>query len=740
MERSVARRQEIDCVFAAALDLAPSERRALLARTERDDPELAREVGGLLQLAEQPDSRLTPEAVLAGPFWDDWLAGGELVEDAVARGERIGAWRVIGELGRGGMATVLLAERADGAFQQRAALKLLRGAGGSAAEEEAVRRFAQERQILATLDDPSIARLLDGGIDEKGRPYIVMEYVAGRPIDRFCDERRLTVDQRLELFAVVAKAVLHAHRKRIIHRDLKPANIFVTGDGEVKLLDFGIAKLLDAELAGPYAAPPTRTVARLLTPEYASPEQVRGEPVTAASDVYQLGLLLYELLTGQRAHRLERPSLSEAERVICAVAPKHPSTVVTPVLARQLRGDLDDIVAKALRKEPERRYASPRQLLDDLDRHRLGLPVAAGRGTFTYRAHRFLARHRRVLGLSILLLMLIAGSALTVSLQSRRIDHEAAAAARVKKIVVDLLAASNPGVSKGEALTPRKLLDRALARVDIELAGEPALRAEMLTALGDTYSSRGLFDQATPLLEEALAIRRRLRQDPLAVAKAARSLARNLHFMGRWTEAEPFYREALAIRRRLLGERSEATGQSLLDLGSLRQSRGEAAAAEPLLRRALAIQLAISRPDDPDLGDPLRILGQAREDQGDRIEAERLYRRSVSVLRRALGDEDPVVAMSQDSLGRLLVAKGELAEADTILTSNLALRRRLYGASHPTLGMSLMSLGLLRQRQGRAGEARELFEQALAMETSLFGATYPLAREARSYLDALARR
>ena len=730
MESCVERLKEIDRVFAEALDVAPDERKALLARMRRDDPELAGEVSHLLRLAERPDSRLTPERLLDGPFWADWIDG-----DAAAAGERIGAWRVLREIGRGGMATVFLAERADGAFQHRVALKLLRY---GADREEVMRRFAQERQILATLSHPSIARLLDGGIDEKGRPYIVMEHVEGMPIDRFCEERRLTIDQRIELFIVVARALLFAHRHLIIHRDLKPSNIFVTGGGEVKLLDFGIAKLLEPELAGPFAAPRTRTVMRLMTPEYASPEQVRGEPVTTASDVYQLGLLLYELLTGQRAYRLERVTLGEAERVICTEAPKRPSTVAAPPLARRLRGDLDDIIEKSLRKEPERRYSSPEQMIEDLERHRSGLPVTASRGTSTYRARKFIARHRFGLTMTVLLASLLMGSALAAMVQARRIAREAATKERVQEIVVDLFAASNPGNSKGEEINARKLLDQGVARIDTELAGEPALQADLLVALGETYGTRGLFGEAVSLLEEALAIRRSLPQaDPLAVATAARSLAVNLHYMGRWEDAEPFYREALSVRRRHLGEESVATAESLVDLGSLLHSRGDAAAAEPLLRQGLAIELRLSRRDDPGLGTPLRILGQALEDQGDRVSAERLYRRSVAVLRQGLGGEDPVVAMSQDSLGRLLVYKGELGEAEALLTANLALRRRLYGAAHPTIGMSLMSLGLLRQRQGRRAEARDLFEQALVMETDLFGADYALAREARGYLEAL---
>jgi tetratricopeptide (TPR) repeat protein len=474
-----------------------------------------------------------------------------------------------------------------------------------------------------------------------------------------------------------------------------------------------------------------------MTPEYASPEQVRGEPMTTASDVYQLGLLLYELLTGQRAYRVGRATIGEAERVICSEAPRRPSAVVEPALARRLRGDLDDIVQKALRKEPERRYPSPEQMIEDLDRHRAGRPVTAGKGTLRYRARKFVTRHRLGLATAALLMSLITGSAWTATVQARRISREAATTARVKEILVSLFAVSNPGVSKGEELTARKLLDRGLARIDAELSGEPAMQAELLASLGDLYGTRGLYGEAVLLLKRALTIRRSLPRDALAISAVDRSLARNLHFLGRYAEAEPLYREALAIRRHLLGETSYLTSESLLDLGSLLHSRGEAAAAEPLLRRVVAIRLRLSGPDDPKLGTPLRILGQAREDQGDRVGAERLYRKSIAVLRQGLGGEDPVVAMSQDSLGRLLVAKGDLEEADALLTANLALRRRLYGAAHPTLAMSLESLGQLRLRQGRRGEARRLFEQSRAMATELLGADHPLARSPRARLEAL---
>jgi serine/threonine protein kinase/tetratricopeptide (TPR) repeat protein len=726
-ERSIERLREIDRLFSALLDAAPAQREARLARLRTDDPEAARELGELLRLSERPDSRLAPEGVLAGPLWADLAA-----RDTAAPGERIGAWRVLGELGRGGMATVFLAERADGAFRQRAALKLLRpGAGG----EEAARRFAQERQILASLHHPSIARLLDGGVDGRGRLYLVMEHVEGRPIDRYCEESRLPVERRLELFTQVAEAVLYAHRNLVVHRDLKPSNIFVSEAGEVKLLDFGIAKLLDPALAGPYAAAPTRTVARVMTPEYASPEQVRGEPVTTASDVYQLGLLLFELLTGERACRLERLTLGEAERVICGEPPRRPSTVAGAAggaaLARRLRGDLDAIVEKALRKEPELRYPSPEPLIEDLERHRSGRPVRARQGTFGYRARKLVSRHRFGLGMAALLALLLAGAAVTATLQARGFAREAAATERVKEVLVGLLGAANPGV-EGEAITVRELLDQGAARVTADLDGEPEVQAELLATLGTVYNTLGLYEEAVPLLEESLALRRR-HGDRLAVAEAAQGLAHNLHYMGRYGAAEPLFREALAIRRAALGADSYATGESLLNLGSLLHSRGDAAAAEPLLREA--VRLRLPGKEDPGLGTALRILGQALADQGKLEAAEPLYRRSLEVLRRGPSPDEPDQGMTLDSLGRLLIEKGELAEAEAVLLEALGLRRKLYGEAHPALALSLESLGLLRLAQGRQKEARGLFEQALAMERELLGEGNPLIVRTRAYLE-----
>jgi serine/threonine protein kinase len=419
-------RARVDALFEQALEYEGEARMEFLDRVAADDPALRDELAQLLEFAERPAPQLDPQALAGGALWqalavdlerdDDGRESGPTTHDITGR--IVGAWRLLRELGRGGMGTVYLAERVGADFEQRAALKLIRTGVDS---DEFLRRFAQERQILAAFNHPNIARLFDGGRDGEGRPYLVMEHVEGRTLDRYCDAEMLTIEQRVVLFAQIGRAVAHAHRHLVVHRDLKPSNIVVTSDGEVKLLDFGIAKVLSQ--TGAPDEPLTRTAVRLFTPEYATPEQVRGQPVTTAADVYQLGLLLYELLTGTRAQAPLDDSPSALEQAVCEREPVRPSAqaddadaatlaarrTTASALRRKLRGDLDNIVLKALRKAPERRYASAAELVDDLERWRLGRPVRARRETAGYRAGKFLRRHPFGVAASTLALMVRRG-------------------------------------------------------------------------------------------------------------------------------------------------------------------------------------------------------------------------------------------------------------------------------------------------------------------------------------------
>ena len=450
---------EADVLFDQALDLPPEERSAFLNAACDGDAVLRQTVETLLFHAEADEVRAGfPEGFLEKkPLGLDGLlrqvAEGleEELEDPL-KGQRIGPYRITDEVGRGGMGVVYRAERIEGPFSQQVAIKVLPRGRDTAA---LLRRFEQEQRVLALLDHPHIARLLDGGLTEGGRPYFVMEYVDGEPLDAYCDRHRLSIGKRLRLFLAVCEAVQYAHQNLVVHRDLKPSNILVAAPTEeggqpalasrglqVKLLDFGIAKLLSGEGASGPGEILTRTGERLLTPEYAAPEQIRGEAVTTATDVYGLGVLLYELLTGQRPCHTTGRSRYEVEQAVCKTEPTRPSVAVTrPVvetgaathgepspeavgrarrlrvdqLQRTLRGDLDAICLKALRKEPEARYASVEALADDLRRYATGLPVQARRGSVGYRARKFVRRHRWGVAAAAVFVLLLAGYALTIT-------------------------------------------------------------------------------------------------------------------------------------------------------------------------------------------------------------------------------------------------------------------------------------------------------------------------------------
>ncbi len=720
--RTAARHAVIDHHFDCAMDLPAVARAAYLDDLRAHDAELADAVQRLLDAIDRPDPRLDAGRWARGPLWD------ELTHDRPARGDqRVGAYRIRTELGRGGMSIVYLAERADGAFDQRVALKFL---ALGAAHDAGLRRFEQERQILAALNHPNIARLLDGGTDTRGCPYIVMEYVEGRPIDDFCREFRLPLDRRIALFDTVAATVEYAHRHLVVHRDLKPSNILVTDEGHVKLLDFGIAKLLEPDAGSEAAAPATQTLVRALTPQYASPEQLRGERVTTASDIYQLGTLLYELLTGRRPFEFGDADVAQIERTICEEEPVRPSVAVAtgeardaPVpptrgesaaLARRLRGDLDNIVLKALEKQPDRRYASIGALREDLRRFQHGLPVDARTATLRYRVSKFVRRHRTSVFTGVVLLAVLAGYAATITVHARRVAAEAARTERVRDFLASLFTLANPGTTQGDVRGVAALLDAGAARVNTELENEPDLQAELMTVLGHVYATLGRSDEAVGQLGAALAIRRRLPgASPDEVDRTAFLLGTALHHQGRFAEAEALLREVVDTRQRRLGDDSAELAWALNELGDLLHSRGALVEAEDVLHRALAITLSRKGDGHIDVAIIRRNLATVRRDRGALDAAERLYRQTLGSAQEQLGPRDPLVALNRSELALLLAETGRHEEAEVLLHENLSLYAKLYPHGHPMEGTTFRNLGVVRLRQNRLPEAFDAFERAL---------------------------
>src|SRR5271169_1370660 len=449
------------------------------------------------------------------------------------QGDRIGPYRVLRTLGVGGMGEVFLAERADAAFEQQVAIKVVYGGSFARGVQS---RLKIERQILAQLDHPNIAHLLDGGTLPEGRAYLVMEYVDGIAIDTYCDSNRLDLGARLKLFQIVCAVVHYAHQNLIVHRDLKPSNILVTAAGVPKLLDFGIAKLLDERQAGQHTLAMTHADIRLMTPDHASPEQVRGQPITTSSDVYVLGVLLYKLLAGTGPFLISSVRLAENERAICEKDPRPPSQTVrrddseesrsiaesrstTPKrLARGLAGDLDNIVLMAMRKEPERRYASAQQMSSDIQRYLEGRPVIARRDTWSYRSSKFVRRHWLPVAAGVGAAALVLAFAATTYMQSLRIaaerdrvaqqreraEHERARAEEVSSFLVNLFKLSDPEENRGNQVTARELLDSGAKRLQAGLQDQPETKAALLSTVGAVYDSLGQYQDALPILDESL--------------------------------------------------------------------------------------------------------------------------------------------------------------------------------------------------------------------------------------------
>jgi serine/threonine-protein kinase len=711
-------------VLDEALELAADSRGEFLDRACAGDPALRAAADALVQ-ADASAGEFLEHTVgeYAGTLGE---RPGEDRDGAAPPRERVGPYRIVRELARGGMGAVYLGERADGQFEQQVALKLIRGGAGSS---EIHRRFLAERQILARLHHPNIARLLDGGVTADGEPWFAMEYVAGTAITQYCRDRGLGIPERLALFRAVGEAVRYAHGQLVVHRDLKPSNIFVADGGTVKLLDFGIAKLISDEQAASGAGqePATRTELRVMTPEYAAPEQVRGEPVSTATDVYALGAVLYELLTGRRAHRFERHTPAEYERVVCETEPDPPSSSVEHErLRRALRGDLDTIVLKALEKDPVRRYASVEALLEDLRRYQAGLPIRARPASRWYRVRKFVRRQALGVAVGGLVIGLVAAGVAGVLWQARAAERQAARATAVKDFLAGLFRGAGPAESRGRELTARELLERGVGRLDSALAGQPELQQELLAELGAIHQALGLYDTADSLFARATTIAlASYGEDHLEVAARLDNWAMVHKLKGDYPRAESLLTRALAIRSRALGPTDPDLALTMGHLSIVMGNTGRYARAESLARSALAIDIAHEGAEGLTVATDLNNLGVLLADQGNFAGADSAYRASVAIKRKLLHPDHPDMLDGMQNLAVNLEARGEYAEAEPMKREVLAARRRLYRGDNPEIAHALHSLASTVGRLGRLAEAESLLTEAVAMRRRLLGEDHP---------------
>lgn len=680
----------LEHLFHLASELDDAGQRELLDRECVDDEPLRHQVEALLA-AEATPVKHCEEAIQQGL---DWIATEQPPQ-------RIGPYRVLGELGRGGFSTVYLAQRDDGHFDIQVAIKLVHRHLRS---PEILRRLRRERQILANLDHPNIARILDGGSTEDGVPYVVMEHIVGQPIDCHCEG--LDLEFRLRLFRQVCAAVQYAHRNLVLHRDIKPSNILVNEAGAVKLVDFGIAKLLhsdgddsihrdDTSASRDLLTVLTQPGGQALTPEYASPEQVRGQPLTTAADVYSLGVVLYLLICGQRPYRFQGQGWADIERVICESIPPPPSRVASSSRNEtSAPTELDTITAKALHKEPERRYISVEALSEDLRCHLEGLPIEARRDSLTYRAKKFVRRHATAVSLlTLLFLTLVTAVVITrwQALEAQRArqlaeqqrihaERETVRAEYVARFLEELFEDTDPDANKGRTLTAYQVVERGARRIRREARQDPPLSAALIATMGRVYRRMSLFEEAEELLQVALETHRRS------------------------DTADPV-REA----------------QTLRDLGILFIDRGDCDRSEAILQQTMRLEISLGEPGQLGLASTLQSLGRSARLCGNATLAEERLHRSLDLDRILLGPEAERVVDSESLLAEVWYANGDYERAESGFQAVLAKRKKTLGLDHPKVAVSLSDTAAVHQAKGDPTSALPLYAEALEIQRQALG-------------------
>jgi serine/threonine protein kinase/tetratricopeptide (TPR) repeat protein len=728
--------KRIEELFARATKLQRAERESFV-RKHASDPEELQELLDLVTFAFTHNG--------TGPIS---RAIGQAVHKCSEQHHRsllgrvIGQYLIVSVLGRGGSGTVYLGERADKQYSAQVAVKII----DESAAASFGARFRAERQILASLNHPNIARLLDAGETEAHQPYLVMEYIHGEPVDQYCDREQLDLRARLELFLQVCGAVQYAHQNLIVHRDIKPANILVTGEAIPKLLDFGIAKLLDAsDVTKPSDL--TRMNDRLLTPEYASPEQILGKPVTTASDVYSLGVVLYQLLTGLRPYTLSSSSASqlELERAICVTDPMRPSAAVhaakaavssedepsittlalargtTPEkLERSLIGDLDAIIMRALRKEPQLRYSSVEQLIADIRHHLSNEPVQARQGNWVYYTNRFVRRNRLAVAASATFVMFLMGVSAVMSYQRSQTEaalvlatQEKERAEAVSGFMRNMFAAADPFVNFGREQSARDVLDQASRSIETDLNVQPEVRAPLLETIGVAYRRMGMPDRAVPQLESALRLQRQLQpgNNPRTAALLI-ELAIATREAGQFKQSDQLFSEAQLMTEQSGESNPQVTAKLLVENGRLENLRSNTAQAYKSFTKALELMRQACGPRDPEVGSILSELANILSWSDDLAGAEAAAREAVDIY-RSVAELHPDRIKADYHLAEILLYQGRVAEAAPIFERTLTAQRLLY-KSNSKVADTLASLAQVRMAQGDPKSAEGFVREALS--------------------------
>jgi serine/threonine protein kinase len=717
--------QQIEDLYQAAVAQPPEQRAEFLEQACPGDPQLRGEVESLLKDAGERTS------FLGGllPFGPSEAAAGAV----------IGAYELLQPIGQGGMGEVWLAEQKQ-PVRRRVAIKLIKAGMDT---REVVARFESERQALALMDHPAIAKVFDAGSTPQGRPYFAMEYVPGMPITDYCDQHKLTMRQRLELFVAVCDGVQHAHQKAVLHRDLKPSNILVgevDGKPAPRIIDFGVAKATAQRLTAGTTF--TRAGAIIGTPGYMSPEQAdsAGVDVDTRTDVYSLGVVLYELLVGVLPLDLSGTPPDQALRRLREEDVPRPSTKLRtlgdrtgitarnrsadgPTLARQLRGDVDAIALKALEKDRSRRYATPSEFAADIGRYLRHEPVLARRAGAGYRARKYIRRHRLGAAVAATAAVLLLSAAVAQNFALRRVRRERDRADRIAAFMTGMFKVSDPSAARGNSITAREILDKASKDIDTGLSKDPEMQAQMMQTMGGVYDGLGLYSQAQSLFTRAVDIRRRVLgpQSPDTLASMS-SLGWILSVQGGpLAEAEKLLRETVDTQRRVLGLEHPDTLRSTHRLASVFYREGRLAEAEKLDREVLDIARRVLGPEHPSTQSSMSNLALVLNDEGRHAEAEKLEREALDIRRRVLGPDHPDTLRSMVGLAANLDDQGRYAAAEKLMREVLDIERRVLGPEHPNTLFSLVALAMVLNHQGRYAEAEKLLRETREIQRRVLG-------------------
>ena len=716
--------KQVQTLFKEIVDLDPGQRTERLGLVKTEDPLLYDELLTLLKADSEETSLLDGFAI-------EQIDLSELVS---LDGVQVGPFKIEKQIGSGGMGNVYLAQRTLGGFNQIVALKLIKFGMGTNA---AISRFLDERNILARLQHPHIARLIDGGITDEGRQWFAMEYVEGKPINQYCRKKQITLRERLHLFLMIASAVQYAHKNLVVHGDLKPGNILVSEQDDkptIKLLDFGVARLAEA---GKKEAKTTYA----LTAEYASPEQLDKQRVTTASDIYSMGVILYELLTDTRPHLREDLSLREFSDRIKQSPPELPGNVhANEVLAsfrKELKGDLDSICLKALSAEPEQRYETAKQMADDIHRYLNHLPVTAKDGSRMYRTGKFMKRHKAgtvaVTGILIVLIAGILAFAWQYSVASQERDRaqkEAETSRQVASFLQGLFEVSDPAISRGDTLTAFTMLERGAEQIESELAGNPELLVEMLDLLGDVYISLWDFRKAEEMFSRSEGYKRQIYPaDHISYSRYYHQMGHMQLQFGNFETADSLLSAALGIRQTSLRPNHPDIASTLQLLGYLNQRQGNFEKAEQLYTESLAIYEEQSM-DDPDnameAASLKNSLGKVLENTARYEEAETLYQEAVSYILANLGDDHPRLINYLSNLGYVQLLLGDNEKAEHYLTQSVETARKVWGNDHPHTAMTLATYATLLFHQRNYEEAEQVNREILSIYREFYGDDHPV--------------